>query len=446
MAAVDLQMSGAVRPLATNRFLFRPSRSCVSHGFTIIELLVVIVILAILISLLLPVFSSAREMARRVVCLGRMQQVGLAINQYRIANGRFPSATDSPAALIIATPGSTDPADQAGYSWIVRVMPYLEEAPNHSELVHRSSGFGVAPFDEAILVGADAGHISELAIAILRCPSFSGERTVTPTSEGEYGVIQPALTNYMAIVGTHIDETGSDTACPRGMCENGVIVSTQEAGRGLRESSVRDGLANTLLLVESREQSYAAWYDGQTAVVLATPDPRGVNAAPNVVASGKSYTATMHALNFGPSTISNGSPDQSYMLAALVHPGGGGENSNANSGNPNGGGQGSGNGGSNGNGGGNGNGQGPSGDGNNGNGVGNTGPGNQGNDGIMGNAGGIPRPYKSDRWWGPSSEHAGGYILHVFADGHAISLREEVDATIYLQLVTRNGRESVTLD
>ncbi len=51
-------------------------------GFTLIELLVVIAIIAILASILFPVFARARENARRATCQSNMKQAGLAFMQY----------------------------------------------------------------------------------------------------------------------------------------------------------------------------------------------------------------------------------------------------------------------------------------------------------------------------------------------------------------------------
>jgi len=51
-------------------------------GFTLIELLVVIAIVAILAAILFPVFSRARENARKTTCVSNLRQLGLALHMY----------------------------------------------------------------------------------------------------------------------------------------------------------------------------------------------------------------------------------------------------------------------------------------------------------------------------------------------------------------------------
>src|SRR4028119_122023 len=83
-------------------------------GFTLIELLVVIAIIAILASILFPVFARARENARRSSCQSNLKQIGLGLLQYtqdydeKIVNGENNNET-----------GFTT-------RWMDRIQPYVK--------------------------------------------------------------------------------------------------------------------------------------------------------------------------------------------------------------------------------------------------------------------------------------------------------------------------------
>jgi prepilin-type N-terminal cleavage/methylation domain-containing protein/prepilin-type processing-associated H-X9-DG protein len=84
------------------------------RGFTLIELLVVIAIIAILASILFPVFARARENARRASCQSNLKQLALGVFQY---------AQDYDGHLSGAS--GTNSSTQVNI-WETAYMPYLK--------------------------------------------------------------------------------------------------------------------------------------------------------------------------------------------------------------------------------------------------------------------------------------------------------------------------------
>jgi prepilin-type N-terminal cleavage/methylation domain-containing protein/prepilin-type processing-associated H-X9-DG protein len=96
------------------------------YGFSLIELLVVIGIVAILIAMLLPALVRARESSRTVMCAAQLRQIGLAIHAYASSNGGLLPAWSN----VHSYPNDVNPNDPLGPGWIVLLTPYIGVHPD----------------------------------------------------------------------------------------------------------------------------------------------------------------------------------------------------------------------------------------------------------------------------------------------------------------------------
>jgi len=109
----------------------RPHRA---YAFTLIELLVVISIISLLISILMPSLSRAREQAKSVHCLARLKEIGNALAAYDNLGGGalpparwFPSPEDTGPVESNASPRSArdEQAAAVEYGWQEILFEYI---------------------------------------------------------------------------------------------------------------------------------------------------------------------------------------------------------------------------------------------------------------------------------------------------------------------------------
>jgi prepilin-type N-terminal cleavage/methylation domain-containing protein len=95
-------------------------------GFTLIELLVVITIIGILVSLTLPAIQSARASARKLSCLNKMRNLGVAVVNFSSgANSQLPPLVD-PNIEISTTAVTNANEIYDDLSWCTTILPFLD--------------------------------------------------------------------------------------------------------------------------------------------------------------------------------------------------------------------------------------------------------------------------------------------------------------------------------
>ncbi|MHB0946568.1 MAG: DUF1559 family PulG-like putative transporter [Sedimentisphaerales bacterium] len=93
-----------------------------NYGFTLVELLVVISIIALLLAVLLPALQSAREQARLTVCGINKRQYGLGLAMYTNDTGKFPDYVDLTG---IPVAQRTMPGYAEHTMWLNVIAPYM---------------------------------------------------------------------------------------------------------------------------------------------------------------------------------------------------------------------------------------------------------------------------------------------------------------------------------
>jgi prepilin-type N-terminal cleavage/methylation domain-containing protein/prepilin-type processing-associated H-X9-DG protein len=205
-------------PAATVPEPFAGRREAGPRGFSLVELLAAVSIIATLIGLVLPSVQRARESARLASCGNNLKNQGLAIGGYEASRRCFPAGNDQGAARF--------------HAWSSFILPFIENSGVSDRIDYRK------PWDDA---GGNA-TLADLTLPLYVCPS---------------GVSAfPGKQDYGGILGAWIEADGSfPTAAD--WERSGVLYATNERfPRPATAAGVTDGLSHTLLVSEGVDRDH----------------------------------------------------------------------------------------------------------------------------------------------------------------------------------------------
>ena len=148
-------------------------------GFSLLELLVVLSIMAVLAALLLPAINSARRYAQGIHCASNLRQIGQAIHAYRADHRRLPEAQYLPAPFNAPLDPATTPIFTVMASYLPPGSP-----------VYRCPG-DVGQVYERIAALSESGHGT--SYAYFKVPMPGGVQMQDFIGDDNTGMVSPPL-------------------------------------------------------------------------------------------------------------------------------------------------------------------------------------------------------------------------------------------------------------
>jgi prepilin-type N-terminal cleavage/methylation domain-containing protein/prepilin-type processing-associated H-X9-DG protein len=258
IARVGVPASAGIEISSEDRLKPGLQRAGLQHGFTLVELLVVIAIIGVLVGLLLSALQAARESARRMSCENNLKNITLASLNFEAAHKVMP-------------PGSTvnKVGGRNGFSWHVNLLSFLESETLRAEIARQVEAFRkVDPVKQPPNI-YELANVNETQISTLACPS---DDEVIDNRNG----VNLASASYAGVAGSAASRGAAESYGDNsGLC--GVVNSDGIFFPGSRVTlkQITDGLSNTFMAGE-RWYQLRAWTAGAFWQVseLSTP-PEG---------------------------------------------------------------------------------------------------------------------------------------------------------------------------
>jgi hypothetical protein len=230
--------------------------------FTLRDMLVPLVIVALGMALLVPYIQEAREAARRAQCIQNMKGLGLALCNFCDEHRRFPASSD-----VTRNPDGTIAAID-GWSFLVHLLPYIDIS--RQSLYETLDVDGGKPLVEPKGSGTPHLDAANTRLADLVCPS-NPNSTFAGTGY---------VTNYKAMGATHIESLMVASPKPTvPLYDPGTPAVHPDGslfpGTGLRLSAFgRDGAGHTIFCAETMDPKYGVWTIGAECTLVGLPSRR----------------------------------------------------------------------------------------------------------------------------------------------------------------------------